>query len=106
MIMQPPKNAADFAFRPADALDIPVVVRDFDAMRRPAAKLWQDATAPWPGVTDVPPYGNYLVSTTWRQVLLAAKGVGRDLTPWLRRTPWLTINELVSRVGRSRRTCG
>ncbi|MFJ3205077.1 hypothetical protein [Streptomyces sp. NPDC086989] len=98
MIMQPPENAADFAFRPADALDIPVVVRDFDAMRRPAAKLWQDATAPWPGVADVPPYGNYLASTTWRQVLLAAKGVGRDLTPWLRRTPWLAVNELVSRV--------
>ncbi|MCY0944810.1 hypothetical protein [Streptomyces antarcticus] len=43
-------------------------------------------------------YGTYLATTTWRQVLLAAKGVGRGLTPRLRRTPWLAVNELISRT--------
>ncbi|WP_405716339.1 hypothetical protein OG264_38550 (plasmid) [Streptomyces xanthophaeus] len=98
MIMQPPHDAADFAFSPTDALDIPVVVRDFSSLRRPAEPLWREATQPWPGVADMPAYGTYLATTTWRQVLLAAKGVGRDLTPWLRRTPWLAVNELISRT--------
>ncbi|MFG2439676.1 hypothetical protein [Streptomyces sp. NPDC048508] len=89
---------ADFAFCPTDGLDIPVVVRDFSSLRRPSESLWRDATQPWPGVTDMPSYGTFLATTTWRQILLAAKGVGRDLTPWLRRTPWLAVNELISRT--------
>ncbi|GGV72689.1 hypothetical protein GCM10010294_33930 [Streptomyces griseoloalbus] len=98
MIMQPPHDAADFAFSPTDALDIPVVIRDFSSLRRPSEALWRGATQPWPGVADMPSYGTYLATTTWRQVLLAAKGVGRDLTPWLSRTPWLAVNELISRT--------
>ncbi|MGW6418378.1 gamma-glutamyltransferase [Streptomyces sp. NPDC055055] len=98
MIMQPPHDVADFAFSPTDALDIPVVVRDFSSLRRPSEPLWRGATQPWPGVADMPSYGTYLATTTWRQVLLAATGVGRDLTPWLRHTPWLAVNELISRI--------
>jgi hypothetical protein len=96
--MQPSREAADFAFSITDALDIPVVVRNFSSLRRPSEALWRSATQPWPGVADMPPYGTYLATTTWRQILLAAKSVGRDLTPWLCRTPWLAVNELISRI--------
>lgn len=98
MVMSPPKNAADFLFDVADAVDVPVVVRSAGELRRPPEKQWKGAEASWPAVAQLPTDGDYLASTTWRQILHAAKDVGRDLAPWLRKTPWLAVNEFIARV--------
>jgi hypothetical protein len=45
----------------------------------------------------IPPTGDYLVTTTWRDVLNAAMTVGRDVTPWLAALPQLARMEIIAR---------
>jgi hypothetical protein len=45
----------------------------------------------------VPADGGYLVTTTWRDVLKAAVTVGRDIAPWLTKTPELAWREIIAR---------
>ncbi|MFJ6620713.1 hypothetical protein ACIQOW_24450 [Kitasatospora sp. NPDC091335] len=98
MAMTPPSNAEDFTFTLDDALDIPVRVRSDGDLTRWREPGRTKAAQPWPHAHGLPGDGEYLVTTTWRQLVDAATSVGRDLTPWLRRTPSLAVNELVARV--------
>lgn len=52
---------------------------------------------PWPVIDNVPPPGDYLVTTTWREVLDAALRMGRDPTPWVAWSPQLAWAEIVAR---------
>jgi len=45
----------------------------------------------------MPPDGNYLVTTTWRDVLDAAVTVGRDIAPWIAAVPQLARREILAR---------
>jgi len=98
MAMIPPSDAADFNFVLADALDIPVRVRSDGVLAKWDRRQAPKAAQPWPATGTLPTDGEYLATTTWRQLVTAATGAGRDLAPWLRRTPWLAVNELVARV--------
>lgn len=98
MVMLPPDDAVDYLFDVSDAVDVPVVVRSTGKLRRPAEAQWKNAVDPWTAVGQLPGDGLYLATTTWRQILQAATGVGRDLAPWLRKTPWLAVNEFIARV--------
>jgi hypothetical protein len=85
---------------PADAFDVPVFVRrssPLQAGRRPSRERVQACSSPWPARGHVPPTGDYLVTTTWRDVLDAALTVGRDVTPWLAKVPQLARMEIVAR---------
>ncbi len=46
----------------------------------------------------MPPHGWYLVTTTWREILKHAAGVGRDVTPWIVTVPHLAFQELLARI--------
>jgi hypothetical protein len=94
---QPPEDAQDHTFHLSDRLDVPVLLRA-GPERRPSRKQWEGAEQPWTGVTGIPADGWYLATTTWRQVIKAATGVGRDIDPWIALTPNLAINDLVSRI--------
>ncbi|MFF6834665.1 hypothetical protein ACFY84_22745 [Streptomyces sp. NPDC012438] len=98
MVMKPPEDAVDYLFEVSDAVDVPVVVRSTGKLRRPFEAQWKGAVDPWPAAGQLPGDGFYLVTTAWRQILQAATGVGRDLAPWLRKTPWLAVNEFIARV--------
>lgn len=98
MVMLPPEDAVDYFFDVPDAVDVPVVVRSTGKLRRPSEGKWKSAVDPWTAAGQLPGDGFYLATTTWRQILQAATGVGRDLAPWLRKTPWLAVNEFIARV--------
>lgn len=98
MVMLPPEDADDYLFDVSDAVDVPVVVRSTGKLRRPPEAQWKSPVDPWPVAGQLPSDGFYLATTTWRQILQAATGVGRDLAPWLRKTPWLAVNEFIARV--------
>ncbi len=98
MAMIPPFDATDFSFGLADALDIPVRVRSDGVLAKWDRRKAPKAVQPWPAAGSLPADGEYLVSTTWRQLVTAATGAGRDLAPWLRKTPALAVNELIARV--------
>lgn len=97
MVMLPPEDAVDYLFDVSDAVDVPVLVRSTGKLRRPSEARWKSAVDPWP-TGRLPTDGLYLATTTWRQILQAATSVGRDLAPWLRKTPWLAVNEFIARV--------
>jgi hypothetical protein len=98
--MFPPAGAADDPLVPADAFDVPVFVRHsfpFDAAGRPVPGRVRRSSAPWPQRGRIPATGDYLVTTTWRDVLHAALEVGRDVTPWLSHIPQLARMEIIAR---------
>lgn len=96
--MHPPVGAEDFAFDLADSVDVPVLLRSDGVLRRPREPRWRRARKPWPTTGQLPADSEYLVTTTWRQILHSATSVGRDLSPWLRKTPALAVNELIART--------
>ncbi|WAL74587.1 hypothetical protein OU787_25680 [Kitasatospora sp. YST-16] len=98
MAMIPPPDAADFTFTLADALDIPVRVRSDGDLTKWHSRQAPKAVQPWSTAGTLPPDGEYLATTTWRQLVLAATSAGRDLAPWLGKTPALAVNELIARV--------
>ncbi len=98
MAMIPPTGVEDFGFSLEDAFDIPVRVLSDGTLNRWHRSRWPKAAQPWPGGDALPGDGEYLATTTWRQLVMAATGAGRDLAPWLRQTPHFAVNELVARV--------
>ena len=84
----------------ADAFDVPVFVRrstPLNPAANPTRQQLNEVHIPWPAMPGVPPDGDYLVSTTWRDVLKAAVTVGRDIAPWLIETPELACREILAR---------
>lgn len=84
----------------ADAFDVPVFVRHSSPLEpesRPRRSRVDRAWQPWPGTRRAPRTGDYLVSTTWREVLDAALTVGRDPLPWLTAMPTLAFAEIIAR---------
>ncbi|MER6364783.1 hypothetical protein [Kitasatospora sp. NPDC001527] len=98
MAMIPPADAADFTFTLDDALDVPVRVRSDGDLSKWDRRKAPKAVQPWPAADVLPVDGEYLATTTWRQLVTAAAGAGRDLAPWLRKTPAFAVNELIARV--------
>jgi hypothetical protein len=96
----PPADASDQPVHLADAFDVPVLVRRSSPLRperRPNKKRIDRAWSPWPTVGEVPPIGDYLVTTTWRDVIDAAMTVGRDAFAWLAAVPALASAEIIAR---------
>jgi hypothetical protein len=78
-----PNGTTSRLLRARDAFDVPVIVRQGSPLapeRRPARNRVDSASVPWPTADRVPPSGDYLVTTTWREVLDAALRMGRDPT--------------------------
>lgn len=85
---------------PADAFDVPVFVRHSSPLTpesRPRPSRVTGAWRPWPTVGEIPPPGDYLVTTTWRDVIDAAMSVGRGPIAWLAAVPMLAWAEIVAR---------
>jgi hypothetical protein len=103
-IMLPSSQAVDNPIRIVDEVDIPVFVHHVDGgnpftpQRRPYPSRVESAATPWPGRGVPSVSGDYLVGTTWREILLAAVMVGRDPTPWFDRLPQLARLEILARV--------
>lgn len=98
--MVPPFSAAGQAVMLADQFGVPVIVRRSSPLtpkRRPGRKRIDRARQPWPSTGTVPPNGDYLVTTTWRDVLDAAMTVGRDPYPWLTAVPQFAAAEIIAR---------
>src|SRR5690242_10240504 len=98
--MLPPQGAADITMSAPDAFDIPVFVRRSSPLEpapRPTAVMLSQASNAWPTPADMPPDGNYLVTTTWRDILDAAITVGRDIAPWIAAVPQLARREILAR---------
>ncbi|MFD8077706.1 gamma-glutamyltransferase [Streptomyces sp. NPDC059718] len=89
-------GANDVVVHGSDVVDVPVLVRNAPD-RRPTPH-WKTASAPWPNTGTVPPHGWYLVTTTWREILKHAAGVGRDVTPWIVTLPQLAFQELLAGI--------
>lgn len=88
------------ALFPPDAFDVPVFVRRSSPLApapHPTIQQVADAWMTWPAALGVPPDGDYLVSTTWREILNAAISVGRDIAPWLTQVPELARREILAR---------
>ena len=99
-VMMPPAGAVGQPVGLADAFDIPVFVRHSSPIlpeRRPRKNRIDGAWSPWPTVGDVPLPGDYLVPTTWREVVDAAMTVGRDPVVWLAAVPGLASAEIIAR---------
>lgn len=98
--MLPPQGAADITLSAPDAFDVPVFVRrslPLDPAPRPKAVALSQAAQVWPGPGNMPPDGDYLVPTTWRDILDAATTVGRDIAPWITAVPRLARREIGAR---------
>lgn len=98
--MTVPIGQTSSALFPPDSFDVPVFVRSSSPLvpaPRPTMQQVSDAWMTWPAVPGVPPDGDYLVSTTWREILNAAISVGRDIAPWLTRAPELAWREILAR---------
>ncbi|UFQ15732.1 MULTISPECIES: hypothetical protein [Streptomyces] len=98
--MLPPQGAVDTTLSAPDAFDIPVFVRRSSPLEpapRPTAAMLSQASQAWPTPADMPPDGNYLVTTTWRDILDAAVTVGRDIAPWIAAVPQLARREILAR---------
>ncbi|SNS21145.1 hypothetical protein [Actinomadura mexicana] len=98
--MMPPANASGQPVNLADAFDVPVIVRNSSPLqpeRRPSRGRIDKAWSPWPNIRDVVPPGDYLVSTTWREVVDAAMTYGRDPYAWLVAVPGLAAAEIIAR---------
>ncbi|CCH33046.1 hypothetical protein BN6_57880 [Saccharothrix espanaensis DSM 44229] len=84
--MLPPSGASGRLIGAADAFDVPVFVRHSsppDVGGRPRTARVRTASRPWRAGPSLPAAGDYLVTTTWRDVIDAAITVGRDVYPWL-----------------------
>ena len=106
LAMTPSTDASGQPVGLADAFDVPVFVRHsspLDPESRPRKSRVDRAAQPWPGTRRAPSAGNYLIPTTWREVLDAAMPVGRDPLPWLAAVPGLASAEIIAR--RSPPTC-
>lgn len=100
VFMLPPRDAFDHLTSAEDAFDVPVIVRHSAPLtpaRRPLRWRLDSARQPWPSRNDIPGSGEYMVTTTWRDVIDAAMTVGRDPAPWLSSLPDLAWSELVAR---------
>lgn len=98
--MVPSFNATGQAIMLRDEFRVPVIVRHDSPLapkRRPSRKRIDQARQPWPSNWKVPPDGDYLVTTTWRDVLDAAMTVGRDPYPWLTAVPQFAAAEIIAR---------
>lgn len=98
--MLPPQGAADITLSAPDAFDVPVFVRRSSPLEpapRPKAQALSQADQAWPTPANMPPDGDYLVTTTWRDVLDAATTVGRDIAPWITAVPRLARREIAAR---------
>jgi hypothetical protein len=96
----PPTGASGQPVGLADAFDVPVFVQHSSPLEprtRPRKSRIDRAWQAWPGTHRAPQRGNYLVPTTWREVLDAALTVGRDPLPWLIVTPGLATAEIIAR---------
>jgi hypothetical protein len=96
----PPPEAFGEPIGLADAFDVPILVRHSSplrAERRPHRNRIDSAWSPWPTVGEVPATGDYLVITTWREVIDAAMTVGRDAFAWLAVVPSLASAEIIAR---------
>ncbi|MEU7673579.1 hypothetical protein AB0C42_02030 [Micromonospora taraxaci] len=92
-------GAADDPIGLSDAFDVPVFLRHSSPLN-PQGRPWPNAvraaSAAWP-ITGLPESDDYLIRTSWREVLHAAITVGRDVTPWLANVPRLAELEIISR---------
>ncbi|WP_145825880.1 gamma-glutamyltransferase [Streptomyces sp. T12] len=79
-----------------DAIDIPVLFRDGPGGRTRNEWRRKDHAA-WTGTSFPSSNGWYLPTTTWRNILQAAVGVGRDISPWLNR-PHYAMREIGARI--------
>ncbi|MEV4829224.1 hypothetical protein AB0K25_12990 [Micromonospora sp. NPDC049257] len=100
--MLPPPGASGSPIAAKDSFDVPVFTRwsgpDLKPARRPMPSRVASVWRPWPGDgSQIPASGDYLVTTTWRDVLDAALSVGRDPTAWLTAVPALAWSEIVAR---------
>jgi hypothetical protein len=98
--VMPPADASGQPVGLADSFEVPVLVRRSSPLqpeRRPHKNRIDKAWVPWPAVGDVPPPDDYLVSTTWREVIDAAMTVGRDPFAWLAAVPRLASAEIIAR---------
>jgi hypothetical protein len=98
--MMPPANASGQPVGLADSFDVPVIVRHSRPLsieRRPGVARIDRARSSWPTPGDIPPAGDYVVSTTWRDVVDAAMTVGRDPFAWLAAVPGLASAEIIAR---------
>jgi hypothetical protein len=96
----PPADAADQPINADDAIDIPVFVRHSSPLQagpRPRPRRVDNASKPRPAIRDVPADGDYLVTTTWRDIIDAAGTVGRDPVPWFAKMPALAWSEYMAR---------
>ena len=70
--MTAPVGSSGSALFPSDAFDVPVFVRSNSPLTpapHPTIQQVAGARTHWPATLGVPPDGDYLVSTTWREVL-------------------------------------
>ncbi|MFE2315911.1 hypothetical protein ACFXC8_22710 [Streptomyces sp. NPDC059441] len=98
--MLPPPGASDITMSAPDAFDVPVFVRrssPLNPAKGPSRTEVEKAQQPWPTSSNIPPDGDYLVTTTWRALLDATTTVGRDITPWLAAVPRLARREIMAR---------
>ena len=96
------------AIAASDRVEIPVVVRHSSPLspaRRPREERINSVRDLWPTPGGVPPTGDYLVPTTWRDLMFAALSVGRDPTPWLTGEPHLAVQEIIARQSPMRAYC-
>ncbi|MBE2997245.1 hypothetical protein IDM40_00805 [Nocardiopsis sp. HNM0947] len=95
-LMVSPEHTDGPILTPRDVLRIPVVVRHAPARRQ--YLRWRKSTEAWPTPGGVPGAGEYMVDTTWREILESAVTVGRDLIPWLVHHPERAVHELLART--------
>lgn len=98
--MVPPFTATGQAVMLADEFRVPVIVRHSSPLapeRRPSRKRIDQARQPWPSYQKMPSDGDYVVTTTWRDVMDAAMTVGRDPYPWLTAVPQFAWAEIIAR---------
>ncbi|MGQ4332957.1 gamma-glutamyltransferase [Streptomyces hayashii] len=93
----PAKNVKDQKpLQYPDAIDIPVLFRDGPGGRTRSEWRRKDHSA-WNGTTFPSSDGWYLPTTTWRNIVQAAVGVGRDISPWLN-LPHYAMREIGARI--------
>ena len=94
--------STDYSGQPvglADAFDVPVFVRHSSPLNpesRPRKSRVDHAAQPWPGTRRAPRAGNYLIPTTWREVLDAARVPGTDLVIGMSRRLFAACRRLES----------
>jgi hypothetical protein len=93
--VMPPVDASGEPVDLADAFDVPVLVRrasPLQARRRPHKGRIDRVYRSWPAMGNMPHTGDFLVPTTWRDVIDAAMTVGRDPFAWLAAVPGVCVS--------------